>query len=451
MRPQSLEEFFGHSQVLGPGKPLRRWIEMDRVSSLLFWGPPGCGKTTLAGIIAQKTHSYFESLSAVLSGVKEVKDAVLRAQERKRVYGKKTLLFVDELHRFNRSQQDALLPHVESGTFILLGATTENPSFELNAALLSRLKVIRLEPLDSTALVSILERALGDPNRGLGRVIQISAYGLLWLAEQAQGDARRALNSLEALASFFASELTQSRLAQDGSESNARDDASKQGLEPLSQPAIQEAYAQVFTANPIRYDSTGEEHHAVSSALIKSIRDSDPQAAIYYLARMLEGGEDPLWIVRRLVILASEDIGNADPRALSLAVAAKEAVEFVGMPEARIPLAQLVSYLSVAPKSYASYQAIESALEIVRQTGALPVPLHLRNPVTPAMRAQGYGQGYCYPHGPSGYQSSGKSHLPEALRGQKFYHPQDSGLEKQIRAQWNLRKCSSPESSEGSS
>lgn len=409
MRPRTLDEFFGQEKVLGLGKPLRQWISSDRVPSLILWGPPGTGKTTLAQIIASQTQSGFESLSAVLSGVKEIKESVARARESLRISRRKTILFVDEIHRFNKSQQDALLPHVEDGTVTLIGATTENPSFELNSALLSRARVIRLDRLGVDALIRILETALHDSERGLGGFLKLAPEAIRWVAETSEGDARRALTTLESVSLFVGtSEILM-------------------GIEQ-----VQQALESALERQPIPYDHNGEEHYNVISAFIKSIRDSDPHAGLYYLARMLEGGEDPLFIARRLVILASEDISNADPRAIMVAIAVKEAVEFVGMPEARINLAQAVTYLAMAPKSNASYQGIGEALGEVRKSGALPVPMHLRNAVTGLMRKEGYGQGYRYAHSEVGARAR-QTHLPEPLIGRRFYHPKESGLEKQIK------------------
>ncbi|MBC7690408.1 MAG: replication-associated recombination protein A [Methylotenera sp.] len=410
MRPRTLDDFTGQEKVLGPGKPLRHWIETDRVPSLILWGPPGCGKTTLAKIIAQRTMSGFESLSAVLSGVKDIKEAVEKAKQSRRMSQRKTILFVDEIHRFNKSQQDALLPHVEDGTVTLIGATTENPSFELNSALLSRARTIRLERLEVGALSQIIRNALADSKRGLGGFLRISDEAIQWLAETSEGDARRALTTLENVSLY----------------------ASAAGGEPMTLAQVKDALESSLERQPIPYDKSGEEHYSVVSAFIKSLRDSDPHAGLYYLARMLEGGEDPLFIARRMVILASEDIGNADPRALQVALAVKDAVDFIGMPEGRINLAQGVTYLAMAPKSNASYVGIGQAIAEIHATGALPVPMHLRNAVTGLMKKEGYGQGYKYAHN-QGDQRAMQSHLPKELVGRRFYEPKDVGLEKQLK------------------
>lgn len=413
IRPRTLEEFAGQQEILGPNKPLRKWIETDQLPSLIFWGPPGCGKTTLAQIVAQATHAKFESISAVLSGVKDIKEAVEKARQYRSLHNRKTILFVDEIHRFNKAQQDALLPHVEEGTLTLIGATTENPSFEINRALLSRCRVIRLEALQSEDLVQILKAALEEETRGLKGKLLLSEEALQWIAASSEGDARKALTTLENIA--FSPELPK---------------------EALSLEQAQEALTQAKLRPPIAYDKSGEEHYNVISGFIKSLRDSDPHASLYYLARMLEGGEDPKFIARRMVILASEDIGNADPRALQVAIAVKEAVEFVGMPECRINLAQGVTYLACAPKSNASYEGIEKALSEVRNSGTLPVPMHLRNAVTSLMKKHGYGKGYQYAH--KNEESRVKqTHLPEKLIGKRFYYPKNSGLEKTIQEKLN--------------
>lgn len=357
MRPKTWEDWVGQEAILGKGKPLRQWIDSDRVPSILLWGPPGCGKTSLARMIAHQTRSHFEALSAVLSGVKELKEILIKAKEINRLSPSsvrlKTILFIDEIHRFNKNQQDALLPHIEDGTVTLIGATTENPSYEINSALLSRVRVIRFERLASSAIEQAIRRALRDPLSGLGGFLQLSEEAIRWLAETSEGDARRALTSLEAVALFVG----------DGN--------------PLNLNQVQAALASSLDRQSLPYDTS--EHFQLLSALIKSIRASDSQGGLYYLARMLSAGEDPLLIARRLVVFASEDVGNADPRGLLMAVAVKEAVEFVGMPEARINLAQAVTYLASAPKNRACYLGIQEALEEVQRTGALPVPLHLRN------------------------------------------------------------------------
>lgn len=406
MRPRTLNEFVGQEKVLGEGKPLRQWITSDRVPSLILWGPPGVGKTTLAQIISKETQSHFQTLSAVQSGIKEIKEAAESAKQFRRMSSRKTILFVDEIHRFNKSQQDALLPFVEDGTLVLIGATTENPSFELNSALLSRSRVIRFERLDQQGLERLLRAALVDRERGLGDLFQMEDEAISWLASTSEGDARRALTALENISLSASGKMT---------------------LE-----ATQKALESAMERQPLPYDKRGEEHYNVISAFIKSMRDSDPHAGLYYLARMLESGEDPLFICRRLVIFASEDISNADPRALQVALAVKDAVDFVGMPEARINLAQAVTYLAMAPKSNASYAGISEALDSVREHGALPVPMHLRNAVTGLMKSEGYAAGYRYAHNQEG-QRSKQSHLPKELMGRRFYRPKDVGLEKQLK------------------
>ncbi len=375
MRPRGLNDLLGHERILAPGKPLRQWIEKDIVPSLIFWGPPGCGKTTLAQLIAHHTTAQFEALSAVQAGVKEIKEVTQRAKEARIRHRQKTVLFLDEIHRFNKSQQDALLPHVEDGTVTLIGATTENPSFELNHALLSRARVIRLEAPSWQAIAETLTKALMDPVCGLGGLFEMAPEALEWLAKIAEGDVRKALTTLEMIA-----------LDVRGS------DEDQSFLDLQQTRSILEASG---GRQPIAYDKKGDHHYQVVSALIKSIRASDPDAGLYYLARMLEGGDDPMFIARRLVIFASEDIGNADPQALLVAAAAQQAVHLIGMPEGRINLAQAVTYLALAPKSRASYEGIEAALEEVRLSGALPVPL------------------------PTG----GLSRLPDALRGKRFCRP----------------------------
>ncbi len=402
IRPQSLNEMVGQGHLIGEGKLLRRLIETDQITSLIFWGPPGTGKTTLAQVIANSTRSRFVFFSAVLQGVKEVREIVARAREERALHGRRTLLFVDEIHRFNKAQQDAFLPYVEKGDIILIGATTENPSFEVNAALLSRSRVLVLQPLEPADVRTLLLRALAEP-RGLGgKSLSVADEAIDFLAEQAHGDARVALTTLElAAAACVDGHITL-----------------EQAQEALQKKAL-------------LYDKGAEEHYNVISAFIKSLRGSDADAALYWLARMIEAGEDPLFIVRRLVIFAAEDVGNADPRALQLAVAAQQAVHFVGMPEGRIPLAQTVTYLATAPKSNASYRGIDLALAEVRQSGALPVPLHIRNAPTRLMRELDYGKGYRYAHDyPEGFAR--QEHLPEKLQGRKFYQPTQRGYEKTI-------------------
>jgi putative ATPase len=402
LRPTTLAEVVGQRHLLDEGKPLRRLIETDQLASLIFWGPPGTGKTTLAQIIAHSTKSNFVFFSAVLQGVKEVREIVKQAQEERRYHSRRTLLFVDEIHRFNKAQQDAFLPWVERGDVILIGATTENPSFEINSALLSRSRVFVLYPLDPADIRILLERALTDP-RGLAeRHLQVTEEAMEFLADQAHGDARVALNTLEVAAAMA------------GAEEN--------DLETV-QGALQK--------RALLYDKGAEEHYNIISAFIKSLRGSDPDGALYWLARMLEAGEDPLFIARRMVIFASEDVGNADPRALQMALAVQQAVHFVGLPEARINLAQGVTYLATAPKSNASYVGINEAQAEVRKSGALPVPLHIRNAPTQLMKELGYHQGYRYAHDYAGGIAA-QEHLPEALAGCRFYRPTERGYEKLI-------------------
>ncbi len=415
MRPRTLDEVLGQEHLLGPGRPLRAAVEGRRIPSLLLWGPPGSGKTTLAFLLAAEAGYRLEVLSAVESGVRDVRAVVERAVSR-RESGERTLLFLDEIHRFNKAQQDALLPHVESGTITLVGATTENPSFQVVSPLLSRLLVVRLEPLDEACLRRIVGRALDDPDRGLPGVrLEPDAEALL--IRTAQGDARRALNVLDAAAATAA--------------------PGPDGIRTVTRRIL----AETLQSPTLYHDTAGDWHYDVVSALIKSLRGSDPDAALYWLARMVEAGEDPLFIARRLVIFASEDVGNADPQALALAVAAKEAVHFVGMPEGWIPLAQAVVYLATAPKSNASYAAYLRAREDVKRHGNLPVPLHLRNAPTRLARDMGCGRGYLYPHDhPDGVVD--QTYLPDRLQGRRYFRPGRFGFEREIakRLAWWERK-----------
>jgi putative ATPase len=420
MRPRTLDEFVGQDHLIGPGRILSAAIQSDHPPSIIFWGPPGSGKTTLAYIIARATRCHFVFFSAVLSGVKEVREIVKEAAARRTSEGKRTILFVDEIHRFNRNQQDAFLPHVENGTIILMGATTENPSFEVNAPLLSRCKVLVLHPLAPGQIVQILKQALSDPERGLGGSDAEAPESLLEeIADWAEGDARRALNLLETSVSMI---------------------PVREGERILTEAIVREAAQQRL----LLFDKNREEHYNVISAFIKSMRGSDPDAAVYWLARMLEAGEDPLFIARRMIIFASEDVGNADPQALSVAVASLHAFEAVGLPEGWIPLSHAAVYLAAAPKSNAAYQAYRRAAADIRETGTLPVPLHLRNAPTPLMKRLGYGKDYRYPHEYPGHITP-QQYLPDRLHGRRYYEPSENGTEKEIGerlARWreSLRK-----------
>lgn len=417
IRPAKLSDFVGQEHLLGPGKLLRQMADSGRLHSLILWGPPGSGKTTLAQILARAAGAHAVHFSAVSSGVKELKKVIEEAERLHRL-GKPTVLFVDEIHHFNKAQQDTFLPHVEKGTLILLGATTENPSFEVIPPLLSRCQVVVLHPLSPEAIGTIIDRVLRDPESGMGDPkVELSPEGRAFLIQQSQGDARVALNALEIAAAMAGPE---------------------RGKREITLSQIQEA----LQKKPLIYDNAGEEHYNVISAFIKSLRGSDPDAALYWLMRMIEAGEDPLFIARRMIILAAEDIGNADPQALQVAVAAKEAVHFVGLPEGRIPLAQATVYLATAPKSNASYKAMLAAASDVREKGSLAVPLHLRNAPTSLMEELGYGEGYKYAHNFPGHIAD-QEHLPEELRGRKYYSPSDSGFEKIIQERlrdWEERK-----------
>ena len=408
MRPRALGDVVGQGHLLGEGKLLARAIRDDRVPSLILWGPPGTGKTTLAQVIAHETKARFVAFSAVLGGVPELRAIVKEAAEKKNVYGERTILFVDEIHRFNKAQQDALLPHVERGTVVLIGATTENPSFAVNAALLSRARVFRLDPLADDELVTLLRRALADTERGLGALtLEVSDEALAAIAAGARGDARRALDVLEL---------------------SAHHATSNEGSGAVDVEAVDQA----LSSKTLLYDKSGEEHYNVVSAFIKSMRGSDPDAAIYWMMRMLEAGDDPLFLLRRMIIFASEDVGNADPRALELAVAADAAFRRLGMPEGLFPMAQCCTYLASAPKSNASYRAFSAAKKDIEAHGALPVPMKLRNAPTKAMKEWGYGEGYRYPHDEGGH-AEGETYLPDELAGTRYYQPTEQGLEARIR------------------
>ncbi|MGH9784210.1 MAG: replication-associated recombination protein A, partial [Terriglobia bacterium] len=428
MRPRTLEEFAGQQHLLAPSKPLRTQLERDELSSVIFWGPPGSGKTTLARIIAARTKSDFVNFSAVLSGIKEIK-AVMEEASRTRRYGRRTILFVDEIHRFNKAQQDAFLPYVERGYIVQIGATTENPSFEIISALLSRARVYRLQPLAVEDILLLLRRALADQERGYGnRNIAVDDSLLRQIAVFSSGDARIAYNVLEALVQGAISEPQPSG---SGGPSLAPV-AHAPGSDVLRiTPALLEATLQ---SKAFLYDKSGEEHFNLISALHKSLRNSDADAAIYWLARMLESGEDPLYVARRIVRFASEDIGLADPQALPLAVAAMQAVDLIGMPEGALALAEAAIYLALAPKSNSLYSAYSAAQQDLVTTTNEPVPLHLRNAPTPLMKAEGYGAGYEYAH-ELAEKVSAMPCLPPGLEGRRYYQPAGEGLEQAFRKQ----------------
>ncbi|HEX8871426.1 MAG TPA: replication-associated recombination protein A, partial [Candidatus Acidoferrum sp.] len=405
MRPQTLDEFIGQEKLLGPGKPLRVQIENDNLSSMLFWGPPGCGKTTLARLIARLTRSEFVSFSAVLSGIKEIKEVMAEA-ERKSRSGQRTIVFVDEVHRFNKAQQDAFLPYVEAGHILFIGATTENPSFEVISPLLSRTKVYVLDALTTPEIVELLKRALENKERGLGKERIAAGEEELWkIAAFGNGDARAAYNILELCAKSAKEEVASEEKSGDSAANDRKTPAlesksgapSRSGVPRVKRITV-ELLEEVLQKKVLRYDKAGEEHYNLISALHKSVRNSDPDAALYWLARMIESGEDELYLARRMVRMASEDIGLAEPGALAVTLAAKEAFDFLGAPEGHLALAQAVVYLSLAPKSNAVYLAYGNVLEDVRKTEADPVPLQLRNAVTGLMKNVGYGEGYKYAH-----------------------------------------------------
>jgi putative ATPase len=424
MRPRTLDEFVGQEKLLGPGKLLRVQVENDHLGSMLFWGPPGCGKTTLARLIARLTRSEFVSFSAVLAGIKEIKD-VMAGAERKARSGPRTIVFVDEVHRFNKAQQDAFLPYVEAGHITFIGATTENPSFEVISPLLSRTKVYILDPLPTPLIAELLRRALSDKERGLGNEnIKAGDEVLLRIASYANGDARSAYNTLE--------------LAARG----AKPDGA--GVRHLTTALLED----VLQRKLLRYDKAGEEHFNLISALHKSVRNSDPDAALYWLARMLESGEDPLYLARRMVRMASEDIGLAEPGALAVTLAAKEAFDFMGPPEGHLALAQAAVYLALAPKSNALYTAYGNVMEDVHRTEADPVPLHLRNAVTGLMKNVGYGQGYKYAHNFE-EKVTDMTCLPDNLSDRTYYQPTEQGFEQRLRQRLeDIRKIKSRSSSE---
>jgi putative ATPase len=399
LRPRTFDDLVGQEEVLGDGRPLRKAIESDRLASLIFWGPPGCGKTTLASLVARHTKAHFVSFSAVTGGIPELREIIKTSEHRLATTGRQTVLFVDEIHRFNKAQQDAFLPHVERGTIILIGATTENPSFEVIAPLLSRSLVVSLQPLTEAALEQILNRALRDSDSGLGAYrLELTDEARRRLLNYANGDARSLLTALE----FVAGQAV----------------PGEAGARRVDDAAMEAA----LLRKTLRYDKAGEEHYNLISAYIKSLRDSDPDGALYWLARMLEAGEDPKFIARRLVIFASEDVGNADPTGLLVATAVAQAVQFVGLPEAQINLAQGTTYLATRPKDNASYIGLLEAMNDAKAFGNLGVPLHLRNAVTSLMRDQGYGKGYRYVHDDPGAAES-QTHLPEPIKGRRYFRP----------------------------
>ncbi|MEO8464331.1 MAG: replication-associated recombination protein A [Gammaproteobacteria bacterium] len=421
LRPESLADFLGHEQLLGPGKPLREAIESGTIGSLVLWGPPGCGKTTLARLLAHYTAKEFVTFSAVTEGVPRVREIIREAEQRRRTEQRGTILFCDEIHRFNRAQQDAFLPSVETGVITLIGATTENPSFELNSALLSRLRVFVLQPFSVEAMSAIITRALRQLAKEHRNVPELAPDALELLVRHADGDARRALNATEAVVSHLA-------------------------RKPRATPVPAAEVADILERRLAQYDKSGEQHYNLMSALHKAVRGSDADAALYWFARMVEGGEDLLYVARRVVRMAVEDIGLADPRGLSIALAAKDAFDFLGSPEGDLAIAEAIVYLATAPKSNRVYAAWGEAQQAARDHPAAPVPLHIRNAPTRLMKDIGYGEGYRYDHSEGGH-AAGQQYLPDALRDAQWYAPSDSGFEKTLAervAWWRKRRASTP-------
>ncbi|MCL5270847.1 MAG: replication-associated recombination protein A [bacterium] len=435
MRPRNFGEWIGQQEVTGPGSPLRRFLSQGALPSLIFWGPPGCGKTTLARIIAAETGLAFQPLSAVTSGIKDVKEVIERARGRL-VRGRgKTILFIDEIHRFNKAQQDAFLPHVENGTIVLIGATTENPSFSIIAPLLSRCRILTLTALTIENLVALLRRTLADGERGLGSESwEADEVVLERIAQLSDGDARRALNTLEQCA-------TAARAGEAPSAGAAAPEAGETTAPPAGRRLTLDLLARVLERDHLLYDRAGEEHYNLISALHKSMRSSEPQAAVYWLARMLAAGEEPLYVARRIVRFAAEDVGLADPQALTVCLAALQTYQQLGSPEGELAIAEAAVYCAVAPKSNSIYKALDAAMDAVKEHGALPVPLHLRNAPTGLMKSLGYGREYQYDHNAPDH-FSGQPCLPEALAGAVYYAPGIFGFEKEIqrRLEWWEKK-----------